>query len=452
MHRTLCSLCAILPLVGANGQNNALDFDGLDDVASAFGASAFIAAAPGLSLSCWVYPRNAGPAFPDFDGIIGFRNDVDADFYMVQISPTNTVEARLRNSAGTAFTLTAPALTLNTWQHLVLVYDGAFLTLYLNGNSIANTPASGTISNAGVPLYVGDLYYLGNHFYLDGRIDEATVWSRALTQAEVNCIMDAGLDPVDPDLQFYYKCDQGTPGGNNTSIVLLDDEQGNIDAALTGFSLITGTSNFVSGVPVGTTINATICQGETYTLGGQLLTAPGIYTENYPVGGACDSIVTVILDVTQVNTAVAILSPGPVLTATPTATAWQWLDCDAGQAPISGATASTYTPSIDGEYAVVVTQNGCTDTSACYTILGAGIAENVAVGTIVRFDPVSDLLWTAAPVGTWIAVLDAAGRAVAQRRTVRQQEQWPMRHLPPGVYLVRALDGTGPHTARFMKP
>ena len=57
-------------------------------------------------------------------------------------------------------------------------------------------------------------------------------------------------------------------------------------------------------------------------------------------------------------------------------TAYQWIDCDNGNVEISGATSASYTATANGNYAVVVMANGCSDTSACYTVSSVGILEN----------------------------------------------------------------------------
>ena len=42
------------------------------------------------------------------------------------------------------------------------------------------------------------------------------------------------------------------------------------------------------------------------------------------------------------------------------------MDCGNANSPIAGATSATFNPSVSGNYAVEITENGCTDTSSCY--------------------------------------------------------------------------------------
>lgn len=45
---------------------------------------------------------------------------------------------------------------------------------------------------------------------------------------------------------------------------------------------------------------------------------------------------------------------------------YQWIDCEAGNAALPGATQRTYRPLRQGSFAVVISKNGCSDTSRCF--------------------------------------------------------------------------------------
>ena len=99
---------------------NALDFDGVNDYVDAPNASALVANSTTISMSMWVYPKSNSSGYPDFDGYAGIRNEVNADFYILQLN-SNNIEARFRNSSGTPYTISANNLvTLHSWNHLVL--------------------------------------------------------------------------------------------------------------------------------------------------------------------------------------------------------------------------------------------------------------------------------------------------------------------------------------------
>lgn len=76
---------------------------------------------------------------------------------------------------------------------------------------------------------------------------------------------------------------------------------------------------------------------------------------------------TVAVTAGTVNSA-AVITSG-TLTAHETTGAYQWTDCNDAYHAISTATLQAYAPGQSGSYALVITQNGCTDTSACYQVV-----------------------------------------------------------------------------------
>jgi hypothetical protein len=449
----IASFGLLSALNGRAQVHNALDFDGINDKVTLPGASALITNGTGITLTCWAYPTNAAPAFPDFDGFAGMRDEFTADFYLLQVSPSNTLEARFRNSAGQAFTLEYSGLQLNTWQFLAFTYDGSELTIYANGVNVATAPANGTITSTSVDMLIGDVYYQGTDFSLDGRVDEVSLWNRGLSQGEVSCIYTNGIDVNASGLQLYYKMDQGVGGGNNAGINALQPSKGAISGTLSGFALSGATSNFVESPDVGNNISATVCPGETYAFNGLVLTQPGVYGAAYDVGDVCDSIVTLTLANTMVNTQVSLV--GGVLTAQASTGSWQWLDCNSGFMPLPNANGQSYTPLVSGSYALLATQNGCSDTSACVAVTVAGVAEN-AMGH-VRIFPAPATDQVRIDLGQHmnqvsVEVSDVHGRVVL-RKAVGTAETitLPVVQLEAGVYFIHLLTSEGEGVYRLVK-
>lgn len=75
---------------------------------------------------------------------------------------------------------------------------------------------------------------------------------------------------------------------------------------------------------------------------------------------------------------------GIILSANQNAATYQWVDCNA-DSMITGATNQSYTPTVNGDYAVIVDLNACIDTSACVTVIvvsTASIAPNKSTFSI----------------------------------------------------------------------
>ncbi|MCJ8290849.1 MAG: T9SS type A sorting domain-containing protein [Crocinitomicaceae bacterium] len=55
---------------------------------------------------------------------------------------------------------------------------------------------------------------------------------------------------------------------------------------------------------------------------------------------------------------------------------YQWIDCNNNFATISGETNQVYSPTVNGNYAVIINENSCADTSTCYMVNTIGFIEN----------------------------------------------------------------------------
>ena len=75
-------------------------------------------------------------------------------------------------------------ITTGTWYFIAGTWDGTTLTLYVNGVSAATgTPGAVPTTNNGGDLELGNEF--SNTFYLNGTIDDARVYNRALSASEV---------------------------------------------------------------------------------------------------------------------------------------------------------------------------------------------------------------------------------------------------------------------------
>lgn len=444
----------LLACPGRAWSQTALDFDGINDKVTVPAASALVANGTGITLTCWAYPTNAAPGFPDFDGFAGMRDEAGADFYLLQVSPANTLEARFRNSTGVAFTLEYSGLQLNTWQFLVFTYDGSQLTVYANGVNVATAPGNGGITNAMVDLLIGDVNYQGTDFLLTGRVDEVSLWNRGLTQSEVSCMYTNGIDVNATGLQLYYKMDEGIAGANNAGINAILPSKGGINGTLSGFALNGATSNFVASADVGNNIAATLCPGGSYLFNGIELMQAGVYGAAYDIGEVCDSIVTLNLSMYSVNTQTSDVAG--VITSLAADGTWQWLDCSNGYAAIPGATAQQYAPAVSGSYAVEVTHLGCADTSACVNITVSAIADQAALLHARIFpDPATD--HARIDLGRTVHnlamdITDVNGRLVDRLMVgTAQTVDLTTAHLEAGLYFIQLRSPEGGGVLRLMK-
>lgn len=77
---------------------------------------------------------------------------------------------------------------IGDWVHVATTYDGSKHILYVNGNQDASVVKTGNITESNKDLHLGWVDY---DRYIDGVIDEAMVWTRALSEKEIKDLVTA---------------------------------------------------------------------------------------------------------------------------------------------------------------------------------------------------------------------------------------------------------------------
>jgi hypothetical protein len=505
-------------LAAIQGQTpqNALHFDKINDFATAANASGLLVGKNTYSMTAWVYPTTPNPSFPNFDGIVGIRNESNCDFYILQLSGT-TYEARFRNSSGTPFTIASPTVTLNQWQHLALVYDGSTLKFYKNGVLSGSVAASGSFSNATQSFHLGRLpLNATTSFYFGGKLDDPALWGKALTASEVLCLYKGDLAPTTTGLLLHYSFNTGVANGSNATLTTLPATVGTIPAVTSNMAMTGTASNLVNGTGSFGLLNATVCKGSSYMVGTTAYTQAGTYLAKTTGAEGCDSLFDLVLTLDSAagtvttttacanaptgtataigtaggapftyswatnpvqNTATAVgLSGGTypvtitaangcsttvnaqvpvhpainasvqpawnVLTALPAgADGYQWWNCGTSST-LPGQISTTFTPTTNGSYAVIVALNGCTDTSACVPVGNVSLDEGEPTALVIYPQPATtELLWQftdaqALSVRT-VVLRDLRGAAVAEQRAQSGENRLNVRGLPAGLYVLQ---------------
>jgi hypothetical protein len=109
------------------------------------------------------------------------------------------VNGSWQNTGYTALTSPVPG----QWYHVAGTYDGAALKLYVNGMLENSQAVSGAITNSTDIFSVGcDVAPFGS--YVDGAMDEVSVWNKALQPAQIATVMADTLGPA-----YYTSADSG---------------------------------------------------------------------------------------------------------------------------------------------------------------------------------------------------------------------------------------------------
>lgn len=96
------------------------------------------------------------------------------------------------------------------------------------------------------------------------------------------------------------------------------------------------------------------------------------FVENFEPN--CDSLINI--DYVVINIDTEVVFENNILTANyfGSNVNYQWINC-ANNQPVNGATSQSFTPQTDGEYAVIITEYNCSETSECVNVTGVSIKD-----------------------------------------------------------------------------
>lgn len=169
-------------------------------------------------------------------------------------------------------------------------------------------------------------------------------------------------------------------------------------------------------------------------------------TGNYIVNGidtnGCSALDTIHITIDIVNTAISVLNE--TITALDANASYQWIDCNTGS-PIGGETLQSFTALTDGSYAVIVTDSaGCSDTSACQSILTTGIRNNdITAQFKVNPNPAGGpvVVSTGTVVADEIRLMDVSGKIIGSYIPVTNNVELDLTAYSPGSYFINIRAG-----------
>lgn len=449
-------LAIVLPLgltQNLRGQN-ALDFDGIDDKIDCGNHSSLQITGTQITLEAWIYATAWKPNVWE-GNIINKEENAPDRGYMLRAGDGGKLNLNIGNGSWNEITTFNSVLNLNQWHHVAGTYDGSYLRLYVDGAIVDSLASSINFSNSAVNLFIGGHATMIRHF--QGAIDEVRVWSVARTSSEIASSMNSEFCGPQTGLEAYYRFNQGTAGGVNTGLTTLNDAQGNNDGTLLNFALNGSSSNWISGATLAgssQTINVTdsICDGDLYSFGGLLLDSAGQYSDTIMGSSGCDSIVNLNLLVRQADLSVS--QNAASLTSNATNAGYQWINCS-DSSMINGATNASFVASWAGSFAVIVTQNGCTDTSDCYTVNAAdiGIAEVLKPSLGIYPNPVdqyAEITTEGVKGNSVLRVYDIRGQQIRQTKITQAKSfKLDVTDLDGGIYIVE-LENSGYRTQEIL--
>ncbi|WP_109832218.1 T9SS type A sorting domain-containing protein [Reichenbachiella versicolor] len=112
-------------------------------------------------------------------------------------------------------------------------------------------------------------------------------------------------------------------------------------------------------------VSYTICKGESFIMGSQELTESGQYSELFEDVDGCDSLVNLDLTIEEISYTTSF-SNNSIEIISALSTDIQWIDCSTSN--ILGVKGTIFKPQVSGDYAAILSQNECQETTECFTI------------------------------------------------------------------------------------
>jgi photosystem II stability/assembly factor-like uncharacterized protein len=191
-------------------------------------------------------------------------------------------------------------------------------------------------------------------------------------------------------------------------------------------------------------INKTICQGESFTIEGETFSTNGVHSVTTTNSIGCDSVIEINLDVITFDLDVTI--NGFELEANQAGAEYQWLNCPS-MTEIGEANGQTFEATENGNYAVQITYNGCVDTSSCFEIKGIGISDVEINDVVILPNPFKDVISIEFDskqngVSKDVSIINSLGQTVYQSETSKQKLEIKTEKYAKGVYYIQ-IDQNG---------
>lgn len=395
--------------------------------------------------------------------------------------------------SGSGFNSTS-SIADGLWHHVAVTYDHSATTkfnMYIDGvlhlsQNIVTSVNTGSTNGIIIGRRVDGVNYY------DGTIDEVRIWNVVRTANEISNNMNKELCSAEPGLVAYYNFNQGIAGMSNTGVTTLNNLIGSNNGTLNNFGLSGSSSNWVAGksltsgmtlvsssefacdslvspsgnhvwystaqvfdtlsrangcdsvlsvdLTVGNTTEQSlavdVCDFYEAPSGKIVWLTSGIYSDTLLNPNGCDTVLTIDLSIINLDTTVTQLAS--MLTSNESNATYQWMDCS-DSSLLVGDTNQNFQPAANGNYAVIISNGICMDTSACINMSNVGIESDETMKEISVFpNPTTGLLnvnMSMVIQRASVIVRSVSGEMVQQIQVEGENDFFQLNQRP-GLYLV----------------
>lgn len=168
----------------------ALYFDGVDDYVDC-GNENNLDITDEITATAWINKNSS----TDYAGVVE-KGKGNEGGYLLGEHASGTVQFRIFITDDSKVATSPSALSTDAWHHIVGVYNKTNVSIFVDGVETVGDAYSGSITVSAHNLYIGyDDFNIARHF--DGTIDDARIYSRALSADEIKSIYHSrGADNI----------------------------------------------------------------------------------------------------------------------------------------------------------------------------------------------------------------------------------------------------------------
>lgn len=163
-----------------------------------------------LTIEAWIYPTDFKEAM-HMNTIVAktYWNPYSYGWAFRYGSSNGTLNFNI-SSGGTNWIdcIANDVLTLNTWQHVAVTYNGTVILLYVNGDLVGVKSFNFDVLDANSLLSIGSINKSDDMRYMTGQIDEVRIWNVARSASDIYDNM--GQCEISNNLLAYYRMTNGS--------------------------------------------------------------------------------------------------------------------------------------------------------------------------------------------------------------------------------------------------
>ncbi len=365
----------------------------------------------------WEVSTNGGASYASATGGI-YSNETTATLNltgataaengnMYQCIVTGTCIPAVTSTAKMLTVNTAPAITLDATDMTICTGNDASFAITATGTGLAYQWEVSTNGGASYANATGGIY------------SNETTNTLNLTAATVS------------ENMYMYRCVvSGTCSPNDTSLVYT--------------FYVNNTSS--------SSLTQSACTS--YTLNAQTYTTSGTYTQQFTNAAGCDSTLTLNLTIDNIDNTVT--ANGNVISANQMGATYQWVDCGNNNAVIPNEINQVFTATSNGDYAVIVTMNTCTDTSVCTNVTTTGISDNSFANMVALYPNPADKQITISAKRNLtdfsVKLMTLTGQVIMKKENLNGSSfTLNIAEQASGFYFLEISEGTDVVRMKFMK-